>query len=255
MSPKVTNSKLHETAKEEGIMYYSTGNQQINASIWDAPSVTLVLTGDDSPEEIPTIGLGDLSGHDLLEAPSEEIFEDNEHNQRRKNSNLQQVSSFAAVPELIPEIMMRGRWSERFTELEAFKKLTGHCNVPYSYKQNLALARWVKRQRYQYKLMLSGKASTMTLKRAEKLASIGFVFRYHATAWDENFNELSKFHATHGHCNVPRMYSSRNRLHSWVKSQRRLYKAFSKGQLSGKVFSSRFHALNQLGFKWEPMKK
>ena len=221
--------------------------------------------GDDSPEEISTIGLGDFSDDDFLEAPSEAIFEEdffkmgggnNENKRRRRNSNTTQLSSSSAtaVPEMISEIMLvQDRWSERFTELQAFKRLTGHCNVPYSYKQNPVLARWVKRQRYQYKLMLSGKSSTMTFERAKKLESIGFVFRYHATAWDQHFNELRKFHAIYGHCDVPRIYPASPQLYSWMKSQRRVYKAFSKGRKKsvGTTFSSRFHALNQLGFKWE----
>ena len=220
---------------------------------------------DDSPEEISTIGLGDFSDDDFLEAPSEAIFEEdffkigenNESKKRRRNSNSTQLSSsFSAnVPGMIPEIMLlKDRWSERFTELEAFKSLTGHCNVPYSFKQNPVLARWVKRQRYQYKLMLSGKSSTMTFERARTLESIGFVFRYHATAWDQRFNELRKFHAIYGHCDVPRIYSPSPQLYSWTKAQRRVYRAFSKGRRKksfGTTFSSRFHSLNQLGFKWE----
>jgi hypothetical protein len=42
------------------------------------------------------------------------------------------------------------QWTERFQELWVYCKQHGHCQVPHTHVQNPALARWVKRQRYQY---------------------------------------------------------------------------------------------------------
>ena len=39
------------------------------------------------------------------------------------------------------------QWAERFEELCAFFKNHGHCQVPHSFVENEALARWTKRQR------------------------------------------------------------------------------------------------------------
>ncbi|KAL7546837.1 hypothetical protein ACHAWF_010167 [Thalassiosira exigua] len=60
------------------------------------------------------------------------------------------------------------RWLERFDELEQFKSEHGHCNVPRTSKENPKLARWVKQQRYQFKL---GRILEDRLKR---LNDIGF---------------------------------------------------------------------------------
>ena len=39
------------------------------------------------------------------------------------------------------------RWEEMFRQLEEFKKEHGHCRVPWRYKKNPKLGRWVKTQR------------------------------------------------------------------------------------------------------------
>ena len=44
------------------------------------------------------------------------------------------------------------QWMERFAELQSYKLKHGNCCVPHSYPENAKLAKWVKRQRYQYTL-------------------------------------------------------------------------------------------------------
>ena len=68
-------------------------------------------------------------------------------------------------------------WEERWKELHVYKNINSNCNVPSKYVLNLQLAVWVKRQRRQYIFHSSGKPSTMTPYRIEKLEKIGF-------AWD-----------------------------------------------------------------------
>ena len=99
------------------------------------------------------------------------------------------------------------QWSDRFQELIDFSKSKGHCCVPHTYKENPALARWVKRQRYQYKLRQDGKQSTMTQERIVALEEIGFIWDSHGSAWMERWNELRDFKIEHKHCNVPSNYS------------------------------------------------
>jgi hypothetical protein len=68
------------------------------------------------------------------------------------------------------------QWTEMFEELCAFIKKNGHCQVPHGYPTNeSSLARWTKRQRYQYKLRLEDKPSTMTEDRIGALNALGFV--------------------------------------------------------------------------------
>ena len=65
-------------------------------------------------------------------------------------------------------------WNSRFAELEAYRAIHGHCDVPTKYADNPALGRWVSTQRSQYKQMRNGEKTQMTNQRAKRLNAIGF---------------------------------------------------------------------------------
>ena len=67
------------------------------------------------------------------------------------------------------------QWTKKFEELCSFVKENGTCQVPHGYANNPSLSRWTKRQRYQYKLKVEGKPSTMTDDRIKALNALGFV--------------------------------------------------------------------------------
>jgi len=126
------------------------------------------------------------------------------------------------------------QWSARFQDLQEFHRQKGHCCVPHGCPEYPVLARWVKRQRYQYKLRNDDKASTMTVERIAALEDIGFVWNSHGVAWMERFNELQEYFLKYKSCNVSSIYSNYhgNRLSSWVKCQKRQYKMFKEGKPS-----------------------
>ncbi|CAJ1933021.1 unnamed protein product [Cylindrotheca closterium] len=79
------------------------------------------------------------------------------------------------------------QWQAQFQKLVQFKLQHGHCCVPHSYSRDPTLARWVKRQRYQYKKKMSYKVgdtttsrsttqSTFSTRRIQELEAIGFVW-------------------------------------------------------------------------------
>jgi hypothetical protein len=142
-----------------------------------------------------------------------------------------------------------GQWSEKFKELCDFKATTGHCLVPHTYQDNLALARWVKRQRYQYKLMLERKSTTMTPERVKALDEIGFVWDSQGAAWGDRLGELQQFRQQFKHCNVPSNYFDNPRLATWIKCQRRQYKLYVEGKPSN-MTPQRIQHLENLGFEW-----
>jgi hypothetical protein len=142
------------------------------------------------------------------------------------------------------------QWTEKFEELCEFRKVNGHAAVPHTYKENPSLARWVKRQRYQYKLKNEGKQSTMTDERVDALEKIGFVWDSHGAAWHERLSELRDYRTTTGHCNVPSNYPSNPQLATWVKCQRRQYKLFWDGKTSNMTLE-RIAELEKIGFEWE----
>lgn len=143
-----------------------------------------------------------------------------------------------------------GQWAEKFDELVEYRKLHGHCLVPHTFKENLPLARWVKRQRYQYKLLQEGKASTMTCERVAALEGIGFVWDSQGAAWGERLDELRQFRQAFRHCNVPSNFAENPQLATWIKCQRRQYKLYMEGKQSN-MTPERINELEKLGFEWE----
>ena len=145
-------------------------------------------------------------------------------------------------------------WNTRFDELCDFAKLNGHCQVPHSYTKSPSLGRWVKRQRYQYKLRLENKSSNMTEERIAMLEKIGFVWDSHVAAWELRMNELINYSEVYGHCNVPATYTFHQGLAVWVKRQRQQYKFFKNGKPSC-MTEERIAALENIGFEWELRKR
>ncbi|CAJ1945914.1 unnamed protein product [Cylindrotheca closterium] len=145
----------------------------------------------------------------------------------------------------------KDQWDQQFLELLKFKETHGHCHVPHTYKENPALARWAKRQRYQYKRKLEHKQSSMSDPRQQKLEDVGFIWDLQTMVWQERFNELVEYKQRHGDCNVPCRFEENPTLGMWVKCQRRQYKLYRSNQLS-RLTPERFQLLANLGFTWEP---
>jgi Helicase associated domain len=122
------------------------------------------------------------------------------------------------------------------------------------YSSQTKQARWVKRQRYQYKLFIEGKSgSTMTELRKNLLQDLGFCWDRHSEAWEIRYSELCKFLEENGHTNVPSNHQN-TQLATWVKCQRRQYKMrWEEGSVNKKTLLSdeRIERLEALGFEWE----
>lgn len=142
------------------------------------------------------------------------------------------------------------RWNKHFQDLLEFKRKHHHCLVPHNYADQAGLARWVKRQRYQYKLFEQGKPAFMSHSRIQQLQDIGFVWDSHRANWQKSLQDLIDFRKRYGHCDVPTKYPSNQSLATWVNRQRGQYKLFRAGKQSS-INLSRFEALEQLGFRWE----
>ena len=145
-------------------------------------------------------------------------------------------------------------WSVRFRDLVEYKKTYGHCLVPHNWSGNVPLAQWVKRQRYQYKLLnQQGKkeASTMSEERLQLLESMGFVWDSHKASWEEKFSLLVAYQKQFGHCNVSGKHPEHRPLCIWVKCQRRQRKFMEKNEKST-MTAERIERLDKLGFDWNP---
>ena len=128
------------------------------------------------------------------------------------------------------------RWDARFNELLKYKAKHGDCNIPL--RQGL-LGSWVSIQRREYK---NGKISQ---DRIDRLDGIGFKWKLKNggknVPWETRFNELLKYRAKRGNCDVSLMDGGR--LGVWVSNQRVNYKADTLSQ-------DRIDQLNSIGFKW-----
>ncbi|KAG7373006.1 helicase domain protein [Nitzschia inconspicua] len=67
----------------------------------------------------------------------------------------------------------RAVWHTRFETLKAFYMANGHCGIPSKFEDG-SLNVWIKHQRRQYLLFISGEKSIMTEERIAALNSIGF---------------------------------------------------------------------------------
>jgi hypothetical protein len=64
-------------------------------------------------------------------------------------------------------------WDERFLTLLEYKQRFGHANVPWQWKENVALAQWVNSQRKKYKDLTEGRKNNLSEEQISRLNSIG----------------------------------------------------------------------------------
>jgi hypothetical protein len=126
----------------------------------------------------------------------------------------------------------------------------GHCNVPTSSSNELAL--WVAAQRRMYNKLVAGKPgkrASLDAVKMQRLTELGFAFRPRGSyaAWDDQMKGLWDFKASNGHCRVPVNHPT---LGSFVKLVRRDYKNWQQGKPSS-MTPEREAALKEVGFTFE----
>ncbi|KAG7355190.1 helicase domain protein [Nitzschia inconspicua] len=164
-----------------------------------------------------------------------------------RQTSVISISSYSTSAECTRS--MSDRWNDRYHDLKAFVKKHGHCHVPIKYKDNILLSRWIKRQRYQWKLKQEGRQSSLTDARQVKLEKLGFLWDVRSIVWDIRYQELVEFHKRHGHCNVSINCKDFPKLGTWVKCQRRQYCLMISGHKTH-MTPSRVQLLQKVGFSW-----
>jgi len=127
-------------------------------------------------------------------------------------------------------------WKKYFDELLKFKDQFGHCRVPQKI-HNIALGKWVSRQRQNYA------KGRLQIEKISQLESLNFDWNPKDTDWNDLFEELKVYKQEHGDCNVPRSYSKNRKLALWVKIQRDAYR-------KDKLSDDRKTKLQSIGFSW-----
>ena len=124
-------------------------------------------------------------------------------------------------------------WDKHYAQLVAFKKVNGHCEVPFE-NGTSPLGAWCATQRR------FAKKAKLSQERIARLDVLGFCWDQNVAEWDKNFTSLVAFQKTHGHCNVTRDVGV---LGTWCTNVRHRRK---KGTLT----SEQIAQLEAIGFCW-----
>ncbi|CAJ1954841.1 unnamed protein product [Cylindrotheca closterium] len=177
-----------------------------------------------------TLGKPQLSAHAIAVLGKAAIADNDDHPVRFRNYQVE-------------------TWTARLQEAQEFRRKHGHCIIPHDYPENQELARWAKRQRYQYQLYKNNSAkSSMTTERVKVLEQLGFCWEHKSTIWHKRYAELKGFMKEYGHTLVPTNFWNR-KLASWVKCQRRQMRLLEKGS-PNTLNDERVTLLNAVQFAW-----
>lgn len=90
----------------------------------------------------------------------------------------------------------------RLTQLEEYKSVNGHPNIPENYKENPSLRKWIHEQRLLFR------NQSLPQDRVDALTAIGFDFTPadKKAAFETKIFHLKAYKALHGDLNIPRNY-------------------------------------------------
>jgi hypothetical protein len=88
-----------------------------------------------------------------------------------------------------------------------------------------------------------------TIEQDEQSASPSTGTTSKSGAWQDRYQQLLKFQKVHGHCLVPKRYSSNKALANWVSKQRQAYRKHQQGEKTA-LSHERISALDKIGFCW-----
>ena len=125
-------------------------------------------------------------------------------------------------------------WEDSFEELSRYHATHGQCNLS---QVEGRLGRWVASQRKAFRLRKEGKVGESCIfdDKIRGLEGIGFKWWRRdpqlaaaVLTWEDSFEKLSRYHATHGHCNLSKL---EGRLGRWVASQRTAFRLRKEGKV------------------------
>ncbi|CAB9500500.1 Helicase associated domain [Seminavis robusta] len=129
-------------------------------------------------------------------------------------------------------------WDENYAELLVYKQMYGNCDVPYGYKRDPVLGKWISHLRENQDQPL------MSPERKAALNAIGFTWNPLEKRWNDMYAKLKAYHEQFGTTKVPTHYKEDRTLGKWVKRQRENYN-------SGILQEHRKQKLDALQFVWK----
>lgn len=146
-------------------------------------------------------------------------------------------------------------WYDRYNELNEYRRIHGHCNVPQKHAPNAALGIWVNKMRMEKKRYDEDERSALSQEKIDALEAIDFAWAKQKGEhlWEEKFVDLVAYKNRHGHCNVPTKFKTDSALGRWVSTQRKQYKDFHQPGKKSLMTLERIQRLNQIHFSWSMM--
>jgi len=170
-------------------------------------------------------------------------------------------------------------WLERFEDLKEYKANHGDTLVPMSYTAQPFLARWVDKQRIDYRRYMARKKleeelenkntadgeleekwkklkpTGMTEERMRLLEEEDFIWNPIEYMWESKFEELCTFAALNGHAAIFRKSKGiYDPLARWAETQRENYRKYQNGQKTS-LTEDKINRLNAINFVWENSRK
>lgn len=131
------------------------------------------------------------------------------------------------------------KWERFLSKLIEYKSKYGNCNVPQTWKEDIRLAVWVRKQRE--------KKNIMPEDRIKILDSIGFDWNPLETSFMQKYNYLKEFKEKHGNLKLSR--KENEAVFLWMGNLRQS----KRGRGNIKLTDEQIKMLNDLGFDWEPV--
>ena len=157
---------------------------------------------------------------------------------------------FCMDPRRFKEVPLKKKvWDEKkFVELEQFKEMHGHCNVPRDPKTPLRY--WLDKVRTAYTDLKEGRPSTLTEEQISRLTNLGFVLKSKITqiSFNDYVDQWKLFKAENPSGN--RGPPSTSSLGIWIARMRRKYKEYQKG-LKTTITAAQVTRLDEIGFQWK----
>ncbi|KAG7358831.1 helicase domain protein [Nitzschia inconspicua] len=141
-------------------------------------------------------------------------------------------------------------WMDRIKELEEYKFIHGHINVPS--KDKIPLWEWLQDQRAKYnEYKRNPLQSPFSDKQIRLLQKVGIEENGRTEGkWSEMFEALSAFRSKHGHCMVSKKYPKNHQLSIWCDRQRQQYQCHLRGQCTS-LTQERINRLKSIGFEFD----
>jgi hypothetical protein len=129
-------------------------------------------------------------------------------------------------------------WDAMVAQLQAFRRIHGHCNVPHSSRRHGELSAWLHSTR------CSKRSGRLSIDRLQQLEDLGVVWEPQQARWETMFAALAEYREHHGDCNVPYGWPENPALAKWVKGMR-------AAQKRGDLESERIRRFDLIGFEWD----